>query len=336
MRVRPLKRYEVGSIVSDKLRWYRDNSPSDRDVGGRFFFGETMKTIPAKTILQKNKTTEWFGTDYNMNLYRGCCHGCIYCDSRSDCYRVDNFSYVRAKEGCLKILRNELQRKVRTGVVGTGAMSDPYNPFEKSEQLTRHALELIDAFGFGAMVLTKSALIERDADVFCSIAEHSPVLCQVTVTTADDNLAKLIEPNVSLPSERLEAIAKMSENGLNTGIVMNPILPFIEDSEENIRRIVRLAKECGARSVYPMFGVTLRSGNREYFYSKLEKNFSDKSLVERYSKTYGERYMCVSPKAKSLWTVFVNECERLGILYKMQDIISAYKLGYGDSQLTFF
>ncbi len=295
-----------------------------------------MKTIPAKTILQKNKSTEWFGTDYNMNLYRGCCHGCIYCDSRSDCYRVENFSSVRAKENCLRILRDELQRKVRTGVVGTGAMSDPYNPFEKKEQLTRHALELIDAFGFGAVVLTKSALIERDSDVLLSIAEHSPVLCQVTVTAADDRLSELIEPNVSKTSERLDAIAKMSDKGLHTGIVMNPILPFIEDSEENILSIVRMARECGARSVYPMFGVTLRSGNREYFYSELEKRFQGSGLAERYSKTYGDRYMCSSPKAKRLWAVFAEECEKLGILYKMQDIISAYKLGYGESQLTFF
>ncbi len=295
-----------------------------------------MKTIPAKTILQKNKSTEWFGTDYNMNLYRGCCHGCIYCDSRSDCYRIDNFSYVRAKENCLKILRDELQRKVRTGVVGTGAMSDPYNPFEKTEQLTRHSLELIDAFGFGTMVLTKSSLIARDTDVLSSIAEHSPVLCQVTVTTADDKLAELIEPNVSLPSSRFEAIAEMSENGLTTGVVMNPVLPFIEDSEDNILRIVRMAKECGARSVYAMFGVTLRSGNREYFYSNLEKKFPDKNLSERYLKVYGDRYMCNSPKAKRLWSAFSDECEKLGILYKMQDIISAYKLGYSDRQLTFF
>lgn len=295
-----------------------------------------METIPAKTILRKNKSSEWFGSDYNINLYKGCCHGCIYCDSRSDCYQIEDFSTVRAKENCLQILRDELRRKVRTDIVGTGAMCDPYNPFEEQEQLTRHAMELLDAFEFGVHVLTKSSLIARDTDIFCGIAEHSPVLCQVTVTAADDKLSALVEPNVSKTSERLEAIAKMSENGLFTGIVMTPLLPFIEDTEENVIGIVRMAKECGARSVYPMFGLTMRSGQREYFYRKLEENFPDSGLAERYAKTYGERYVCNSPHIKRLWKVFTEECQRLGLLYEMRDIITAYKLGYGDSQLSFF
>lgn len=295
-----------------------------------------METIPAKTILQKNKSTDWFGSDYNMNLYKGCCHGCIYCDSRSDCYQIENFSAVRAKENCLQILRDELRRKVRTGVVGTGAMCDPYSPFEETEQLTRHALELIDAFGFGAEVLTKSSLIARDADIFSSIGSHSPVLCQVTVTAAEDSLSALVEPNVSRTSERLNALAELSEKGIFTGVVMTPLLPFIEDTEENVLAIVRMAKECGARSVYPMFGLTMRSGQREYFYRKLEENFPDSGLAERYAKTYGERYECYSPHAKKLWKVFSEECQQLGLLYEMKDIISAYKLGYGDGQLSFF
>jgi len=295
-----------------------------------------MRTVPAKTILQKNKSTDWFGSEYNMNLYRGCSHGCIYCDSRSDCYRVEDFETVRAKENCLTILRDELRRKIRTGVVGTGAMCDPYNPFEETELLTRHAFELIDAFEFGAAVLSKSALISRDKDIFESIAEHSPMLCQVTVTTADDSLAALIEPNVSRPSERFEAVAEMSESGLFTGIVMTPLLPFIEDTEENVLQILRRAKECGARSVYPMFGLTMRSGQREYFYRKLEELFPGSGLAERYARTYGDRYVCASPRVKKLWKIFTEECTRLGLLYEMRDIISAYKMGYGGSQLTFF
>ncbi len=295
-----------------------------------------MRTVPAKTILQKNKSTDWFGSEYNMNLYRGCSHGCIYCDSRSDCYRLEDFETVRAKENCLMILRDELRRKIRTGVVGTGAMCDPYNPFEETELLSRHAFELIDAFEFGAAVLSKSALISRDKDIFAGIAEHSPMLCQVTVTTAEDSLAALIEPNVSRPSERFEAVAEMSERGLFTGIVMTPLLPFIEDTEENILKILHNAKECGARSVYPMFGLTMRSGQREYFYRKLEELFPDSGLAERYARTYGDRYVCTSPRVKKLWKVFTEECTRLGLLYDMRDIISAYKMGYGGSQLTFF
>ena len=143
-----------------------------------------MEYIDAKTILTKCKSTEWFGTDYNMNIYRGCCHGCIYCDN------IDNFDKVRAKKDVLPLLRDELKRKVRSGVIGTGAMSDPYNPFEKELQLTRHSLELIDAFNFGISIVTKSALITRDIDILQNIKEHSPVICKLTITAADDSLCK--------------------------------------------------------------------------------------------------------------------------------------------------
>lgn len=293
-----------------------------------------MQTVKAKTILQKTKGSEWFGYDYNMNLYKGCCHGCIYCDSRSECYHVDNFDTVRAKENCIEILRDELRRKVRSGIIGTGAMSDPYNPFEKEEKLTQRALMLINAYNFGAVVITKSALITRDKDIYAGIAEHSPVLCLMTVTTADDELCRLVEPNVSVSSERFEALAELSEEGLFTGITLMPVLPFLEDSEDNIIRIVRTAKECGVRAIYPDFGMTLRLNQREYYYQKLDKLFP--GLSDKYKSRYGERYNCSVPNADRLYRLFSDECDRAGILYKMKDIVSAYKLGYGDLQLSFF
>lgn len=295
-----------------------------------------MKTIPAKTILQRNKNNGWFGAEYNMNLYRGCSHGCIYCDSRSECYHIDDFHDIHAKENCLEILRDELRRKVRPGIIGTGAMSDPYNPFEKNEELTRHSLELIDAYEFGIMSLTKSSLIARDKDLYSAISEHSPVLCQVTVTTCDDELSRIIEPYVSTSTERFEALAQLSDAGIFTGVVMTPILPFIEDTEENIKGVLRKAKECGARSVYPMFGLTLRKGQREYFYKKLDEYFGDFKLRDKYEKTYGEKYVCLSRDDRKLWKLFSEECDRLGLIYEMKDIISAYRLGYGDRQLSFF
>lgn len=293
-----------------------------------------METIPAKTILGRTKGG-WFGTDYMMNLYRGCCHGCIYCDSRSDCYGIDDFERVRAKENALTILRDELRRKVRTGVVGTGSMSDPYNPFEETELLTRHALELINAYGFGAVVLSKSALIARDADILLEIAEHSPVLAKMTVTTCDDELCRLIEPNVSVSSERFSAIAEMSGKGIFTGITLMPVLPFIEDTEANITGIVKTAHECGARFIYPAFGMTLRGRQREHYLSQLEKIFPEKGLRKKYESYFGENYGCTSPNVKKLWARFSLECERYGILYKMEDICAAYKSGY-DTQLSFF
>ncbi len=295
-----------------------------------------MKMIPAKTILQKNKTNDWFGNDYNMNLYRGCCHGCIYCDSRSDCYRVEDFDIVGAKENALEILRDELKRKVRTGIIGTGAMSDPYNPFEKTELLTRHSLELINAYNFGVTVITKSSLITRDTDLYCEIAEHSPVLCKMTITTADDNLSRILEPDVSLSSERFEALAKLSDSGLFTGITMMPVLPFIEDTEENIRSIVRLAHDAGVKCIYPFFGVTLRANQREYFFDELDKRFPDSGLRQRYIRQFGDNYECISPDFRKLWKVFMNESDRFGILYEMKSIIAAYKRGYEDTQLSFF
>lgn len=291
--------------------------------------------IPAKTIVSGYaNNSNWFGTNYNMNIYKGCCHGCIYCDSRSACYHVDNFDRVRAKENTLEIIRNDLRRKVKAGVVGTGAMSDPYNPFERELMLTRHALELISAYGFGAALATKSNLITRDIDVLNEIKEHSPVLCKLTITSADDKLSRIIEPYVCVSSKRFAAIRQLSEAGIFTGILLMPVLPFITDNEENIRNIVRRASESGARFIYAAFGITLRMNQRDYYYQKLDEHFP--GLRQRYEKTYGDRYSCGSINSKKLWAVFTSECDKYHLLYKMHDIICAYKLGYGDRQLTFY
>ena len=293
-----------------------------------------MEYIPAKTIVTKTKApSQWFGIDYNMNIYKGCCHGCIYCDSRSDCYQIEDFDRVRAKENALQIIRDDLRRKTKSGVVGTGAMSDPYNPFEKKLELTRHALELCDAFEFGAAVATKSALMERDIDILQSIAEHSPVLLKVTVTTADDDLAGKIEPLVSRPDARFRMIEKLSKNGLYTGILLMPVLPFLEDSTKNIGEIIRRAEASGARFIYPDFGMTLRGNQRDWYFAKLEELFPGKGLADKYWKRYGNYYECRSPQVKRLWEYFAGECEKRGIAYRMEDIISQYKRAYRVEQL---
>ncbi len=295
-----------------------------------------MEYIPAKNIVMRGKDTSWFGTDYNMNIYKGCCHGCIYCDSRSECYHVEEFDRVRAKENALEIIRNDLRRKVRTGVIGTGAMSDPYNPFERELQLTRHALELVDAYGFGIAIDTKSTLVTRDIDILSEIKSHSPVLVKITITTADDSLCERIEPHAPPSSERFEAIRALAQAGIFAGILLMPVLPFIEDSDENILAIVGKAHECGARFIYPAFGVTLRLNQRDWYFNKLNELFPGQGLPERYRKQYGDRYSCSSPRARALWRVFKEACDRYGLLYNMKDIINAYKLGYADSQLSFF
>ncbi|RII36706.1 radical SAM protein [Clostridium chromiireducens] len=294
-----------------------------------------MEFIDAKTIISGySESSTWFGNNYNMNIYKGCCHGCIYCDSRSECYRIDNFDMVRAKKDALALINKELRSKKRTGVIGTGAMSDPYNPFEKEYKLTRGALELINAHGFGVSLITKSDLITRDIDILKEISSHSPVLVKITITTSSDELSKKIESNVSASSKRFSAIKQLSESGIFSGILLMPVLPFLEDNEENIEGIVKLAYENGAKFIYPAFGVTLRQNQRDWYYKKLDERFP--GIKQKYIEEFGNNYECRSPKANALWKLFKMECDRFGILYRMNDIIEAYKKGYDNDQLSLF
>jgi len=294
-----------------------------------------MEFISAKTIISGYcNNNEWFGSNYNMNIYKGCSHGCIYCDSRSECYRVENFDQVRAKENALILIARELKSKRRTGVIGTGAMSDPYNPQEKEYRLTRGALELINTHRFGVSIATKSDLIIRDIDLLKEIKSHSPVLIKITITTANDALCKKIEPYAAVSSKRFSAIRELSASGIFTGILLMPVLPFLEDDDKNINEIIRLAHESGAKFIYPAFGVTLRQNQREWYYQKLDQHFP--GLKQKYIKEFGNAYECRPPKAKALWNLFQRECVRLGLLYRMKDIINGYKQGYGDNQLSLF
>ena len=294
-----------------------------------------MEFIDAKTIVSGySENNSWFGVNYNMNIYKGCCHGCIYCDSRSECYRVDNFDRVRAKKNALGLIERELKSKRKKGVVGTGAMSDPYNPFEKEYELTRGALELINRLGFGVSIATKSDLILRDTDILKEISKHSPVQVKMTITTADDLLCRKIEPKVSPSSDRFKAIKELSKEGIFAGVLLMPVLPFIEDTDDNISRIVELAYQNGAKFIYPAFGVTLRQNQREWYYNKLDELFP--SIKEKYMKFYGNSYECRSLKAKELWSLFKDKCKEYGILYEMDDIIRGYKEPYINTQISLF
>jgi DNA repair photolyase len=307
-----------------------------------------MNTIPAKTLLTTRRDPHWFATDYNMNIYKGCCHGCIYCDSRSDCYRISDFDTVRAKYNALAILREELHHKqrravnrssyvqTRTGVIATGSMSDPYNPYEEKYELTRMALELIHTYHFGVAIATKSALITRGIDILSKIKTHSPVICKMTITASDDELSKKLEPGVSVSSKRFQAIHQLSKEGIFAGILMMPLLPYLTDTPENVLAIIHRAKECGARFIYPFFGLTLRSGQREYFYDRLDTLFPGSGLKSTYLRLYGSSYECRSPRVKELSALFTRECRNLGILYRMEDIIKAYRSDYEYQQLSFF
>ena len=295
-----------------------------------------MDYIPAKHILIRSKSTAWFGTDHTVNLYRGCCHGCLYCDSRSDCYRNPDFDRVTAKSNALRILRDELARKVRPAFIGMGAMSDPYNPFEEELLLTRHALELIDAYDCGVSVDTKSDLIVRDIDLYQSIQAHSPVICKLTVTTVDEDLAAKVEPRAPSPAQRLAAIRSLAQAGLFCGVLLMPVLPFLEDRPEQVLSVVDRSADAGAKFIYSGFGVTMRQGQREYFLRELDRAFPGEHLSRRYLARYGDRYRCPSPRARELWEVFAARCRERGLLYQMPHIVSAATRGYGDRQLTFF
>lgn len=290
-----------------------------------------MELIESKTILTKVKNgAEWYGIDFNMNLYRGCSHGCIYCDSRSNCYHINNFDVVRGKKNALYILEKELMKQKRKGVVGIGAMSDTYNPQEIKYEETRGALKLLSKYNYGVSIDTKSDLILRDLDILKEISKKSPCIIKFTITTPYDKLSSKIEPHVCVSSRRLKAIRILNENGITAGIMLNPILPFITDSEHSIKELVRLAHEAKAKFIHTYMGVTLRENQREYYYQKLDENFP--GLKEKYIKTYGERYICNPLNAQKLYKVFTEECEKYGILYKMEDIIRDYKKNFNEAE----
>ena len=295
-----------------------------------------MEFIKAKTILSKVKYGDtWYGVDYNMNLYRGCSHGCIYCDSRSNCYHIDNFDVPKGKENALVILENELSKRHDHGVIGIGSMSDTYNPLEKQYEQTRGALKLLLKYNFGVSIDTKSDLILRDLDLLKEINSKNNVIIKFTITTPHDELSKVIEPHVCVSSKRFEAIKKLTDNGIFAGIMMNPILPFITDSEEDIKEMVRLAHESGAKFIQTFMGMTLRENQRDYYYEKLDKHF--KGLKDKYIKYYGNNYNCPIPDYKRLYKVLTTECDKYGILYNMKDIIKGYKKEIKDNeQITLF
>jgi len=293
-----------------------------------------IRLVEAKTIIgNMSKPEFWYGCNFNMNIYRGCNKGCIYCDSRSLCYHVEDFESVAAKKDCLLLIEKELKGKRKKGIIGTGSMSDPYNSFEEKTELTRGALKLIDRYGFGVHITTKSDMVLRDIDILESISSHSEVSVGITITTGEDKLGALIEPMAALSSRRFETVEQLNKAGILSGILLMPILPFINDTVENISEIVRRATEVEAKYIFPSMGVTLRSGNREYFYQELDKKFP--GIKEKYIRTFGESYECVSPDVKELWAVFTKLSKENGIPYKMKDIIKRIKENKGMDQISF-
>ena len=285
-----------------------------------------IKEIQAKTLLARVKgPDDWFGLYYTMNLYRGCQHQCIYCDSRSECYQIGNFDHeVLVKANAIELLRRELTGKRVIGTIGTGSMNDPYMPLESEVRLTRRALEVISGFGFPVHAITKSDLVLRDLDLLEEIDRKAYAVVTFTITTADDSLSRRLEPGGPVSSRRLAAMRTLSRKGLLTGVTLMPVLPFIEDSQENIRQIIALSAENGARYILPAFGMTLRDRQRTYYYNQLDRLFP--GLRSRYEKAFGERYSVSAQNAGKLENMFNALCLEYGIAKKMPVFIPQKRL----------
>ena len=265
-----------------------------------------MHFVDAKTALT---------TRNGLNIYRGCTHGCVYCDSRSTCYRFTHpFEDVEVKQNAPELLEALLQKKRKKIVISTGSMSDPYQPCEKELQLTRRFLEQIDRYGFGASVITKSDLVLRDIDLFESINQRAKGVLQMTLTVADETLSRILEPNVCTSVRRYEVLKAFQARGIPTVVWLTPILPFLTDTEENVRTILDRCFDAGVKGVVCFgAGMTLRSGNREYYYRALDRHFP--GLSEEYRRRYGDAYEVTSPNSAKLMRLFEAECEKRGVLH---------------------
>ena len=263
-----------------------------------------MHFVNAKSIL----------TPRSMNIYRGCTHGCIYCDSRSKCYQfTHDFEDIEVKQNAPELLEETLKRKRKRCMIGTGSMCDPYIPLEKELGLMRRCLEIIDRYGFGVTPQTKSDLILRDIDLLASINKKAKAVVQMTLTTADDELCKLIEPAVCPTSRRFEVLCACRDAGIPTVVWFSPLLPFINDTKENVEGIIDYCARSGVKAILCFgMGLTLREGSRDYFYKALDRHFP--GLKENYIKKYGYRYEIPSPHSRSLWQHFKELCERNNIM----------------------
>ncbi len=274
-----------------------------------------------------------------MNLTRGCTHGCIYCDSRSEIYGMDHdFEDVEIKINAPELLERRLASKRSKCMIGTGSMSDPYMPVKENLEIVRKCLKIIDRYGFGLTMITKSHLILRDLPLLKSINEKSRCIVQMTLTTCDERLCKILEPKVSTTKQRFETLKTLKENGMKTVVWLCPILPFINDTRENIEGILNY---CIQADVYGVIcfgmGLTLREGNREYFYSQLNKNFP--GLVQKYKERFGNSYSIGSENNRELMEIYHRMCRENGIVHNNDEIfayLNTFPERNGDSQLSLF
>jgi len=267
-----------------------------------------MHFVDAKGILTRKNGY------YGMNIYRGCSHGCIYCDSRSKCYQFTHpFEDIEVKQNAPELLEKALRSKKKKCMIGTGAMSDPYMHCEEKLRLTRRCLEIIQKYGFGAAIQTKSDRVLQDIDLLDEINRSAKCVVQITLTTYDDYLCSILEPNVCNTKRRIEVLEKMQKRGIPTIVWLTPILPFINDNEDNVTSIMSECARTGVKGVIDFgMGLTLREGDREYYYAALDKHFP--GLKQRYIRTYRNSYELPSPNAKELTAIYKRICKENGIM----------------------
>ena len=272
-----------------------------------------------------------------VNIYRGCQHGCIYCDSRSKCYNMTHdFEDIEVKQNALTLLKDALLKKRKKCMIGTGSMSDPYMPLEGELQYTRGFLQLLDYHGFGGTIITKSDLVLRDLDLIKSINQKAKFVLQMTMTTFDEDLCKILEPNVATTKRRAEVLNVMRDNDIPTVVWLSPILPFINDNADNINGILDYCIEAKVKGIICFgMGMTLRDGNREYFYQKLDEHFP--GVKEKYKRLYGDSYMVNSFANSKLMKIFYDRCKQHGIMTDTAQIFDYInKFEEKQSQLSLF
>ncbi|MBQ8412281.1 MAG: radical SAM protein [Lachnospiraceae bacterium] len=274
-----------------------------------------------------------------MNLYRGCTHGCIYCDSRSKCYRMDHdFEDVEVKARADQLLEHTLKRKRTKSMIFTGSMTDPYLPLEEELQITRRCLNQIERFDFGVVIQTKSNLIMRDIEILEKINRKTKCVVAMTLTTCDEELCKKLEPNVCTTKERFEVLMAMKEKGIPTIVWLSPFLPFINDTEENLRGLMDYCIRAGVYGIMNFgIGLTLRDGNREYFYEQLDRKFP--GMKQRYIETYGDAYEVTSPENDRLMKIFTDLCKEHNIQYDREELfryMREYKNKTLGTQMSIF
>lgn len=270
-----------------------------------------MHFVNAKGILSSRN---------NMNIYRGCTHGCIYCDSRSICYQMNHdFEDIEVKQNAPELLESALKSKRKKCMINTGSMCDPYMHCEEKLKLTRKCLEIIDEYGFGVTLITKSNRILRDLDIFNSINKKTKAVIQMTLTTYDENLCKIIEPNVCTTKDRFETLKILKNNCIPTIVWLSPLLPFINDTKENLMGILNYCFEAGVKGII-CFGITLtlRDGDRQYYYKKLDEYFP--GLKQKYHQKYGYSYDLISDNNNELMKVFHSQCKSHGVMNDNREI----------------